>query len=191
MHKSKFKTNFRYVIEDYGIKAQPSTVKNPQANSILERVHQVLADMLRCKDVSKLSLESSDPWSQLLSSVAWAIRSTTHTTLGATPAQVVFGRDMVHPIKYVVDWDLIKKRKVTRIEQSNAQENKKRIKFDYKVGTKVLIINTDIQRKLECPTEGSFEITQIHPPSGNITIKKGALDHRINIRRVKPFFPPE
>ena len=28
--------------EDYGIKAEPITVRNPQANAIVERIHQVI-----------------------------------------------------------------------------------------------------------------------------------------------------
>jgi transposase InsO family protein len=30
--------------EDYGVKAKPITVRNPQANAIVERVHQVIGN---------------------------------------------------------------------------------------------------------------------------------------------------
>ena len=43
---SEFKLNFEYLCETYGIKRKPTTIKNPQANAILERLHQVLAQML-------------------------------------------------------------------------------------------------------------------------------------------------
>jgi transposase InsO family protein len=33
--------------EDYAIKAKPITVRNPQANAIVERVHQVLGNIIR------------------------------------------------------------------------------------------------------------------------------------------------
>jgi hypothetical protein len=39
---SEFKLHFEYLCESYGIKRKPTTVKNPQANGILEPVHQVL-----------------------------------------------------------------------------------------------------------------------------------------------------
>ena len=68
--------------------------KNPQANSILERVHQVLGNMLRTKNLQKYDF---DDRSELLGSVAWAICSTHHTTLQATPGQMVFGRDITIP----------------------------------------------------------------------------------------------
>ncbi len=44
---SEFKLNFKYLCEYYGVKRKPTTVKNPQANAILEPIHQVLAQMLR------------------------------------------------------------------------------------------------------------------------------------------------
>jgi transposase InsO family protein len=32
---------------DYGIKGKPITVRNPQANAIVERVHQVIGNIIR------------------------------------------------------------------------------------------------------------------------------------------------
>ncbi len=43
---SEFKLHFKYLCEWYGIMRKPTTVKNPQANGILECVHQVLEQML-------------------------------------------------------------------------------------------------------------------------------------------------
>lgn len=36
---SEFKLYFQQLIESYGIKKKPTTIKNPQANAVLERVH--------------------------------------------------------------------------------------------------------------------------------------------------------
>ncbi len=36
---SEFKLHFKYLCGSYGIKRKPTTVKNPQANDILESVH--------------------------------------------------------------------------------------------------------------------------------------------------------
>jgi hypothetical protein len=49
---SEFKLNFEYLCESYGIRRKPTTVKNPQANAILERVHQVLAQMLHTAELN-------------------------------------------------------------------------------------------------------------------------------------------
>ena len=51
------------------IKPTPTTMKNPQANSILERAHQVLGDMLRTKILQKYDFDDMDHWSEVLASV--------------------------------------------------------------------------------------------------------------------------
>ena len=148
--------------------------------------------MLRCKNVSNLDLDENNPWTALLASISFSMRATHHTTIGASPAQVVFGRDMIHPLQYTAGWDLIKNRKQQVIDKSNVRENSKRVPYNYKVGQKVLIVNSDIQRKLDCPTQGPFEVLAVHPENGNVTLKRGCVEERINIRRLKPYLsPPE
>ena len=44
---SEFKAVFKEMVENYGVNKKPNTAFNPQANGIVERVHQVLNDMLR------------------------------------------------------------------------------------------------------------------------------------------------
>ena len=46
-----------------------------------------------------------------MNAAAWAIRSTVHTTLDATPGQLVFGQDMLLPIQIKTDWARIRQRK--------------------------------------------------------------------------------
>jgi len=50
---SEFKLHFQSLCDTYGIKRKPTSVKNPQANAILERIHGVLGNMLR---TSKLNM---------------------------------------------------------------------------------------------------------------------------------------
>jgi hypothetical protein len=45
-NRSEIKMHFEYLCESYSIMHKPTTVKNPQANGILECVHQVLGQML-------------------------------------------------------------------------------------------------------------------------------------------------
>jgi hypothetical protein len=52
-------------------------------------------------------LDENDPWSSFLAAIARAIRSTYHTTLHATPTQLVFGWDMILNIKFKADWAII------------------------------------------------------------------------------------
>ena len=63
------------------------TKRNPQANSIIERVHQTLANIIRVLDTE--SLDPDDPWGGVLSAAMFALRATYHTTTQATPMQLV------------------------------------------------------------------------------------------------------
>jgi hypothetical protein len=42
---------------------------------------------------------------------AFGVRSTFHTTLQASPGQLVFGRDMIHDVRFQENWDRIKNNK--------------------------------------------------------------------------------
>ncbi len=39
-----------------------------------------------------------------LTNAAWAIRSTYHTALKATPGAAIFGRDMLFDVPFLADW---------------------------------------------------------------------------------------
>ena len=65
--------------------------------------------MLRSFDLEKENLEEDNPFDYFLQSTAWAIRSTYHTTLQATPCQLVLSRDMIHIIAFKENWNRIQK----------------------------------------------------------------------------------
>jgi hypothetical protein len=81
----------------------------------------------------------------------WAIRSIYHTTLQATPCQLVFDRDMIHNIAFTANWNRIQKRKQDIINKSNEKENKSGIFYEYKVGDQILLETPGILRKLSTP----------------------------------------
>ena len=112
---------------------QQSRINNPQANSILERNHQVLGNILRTKNLQKYDFDDMDPWSELLGSVAWAIHSTHHITLQTTPGHLVFGKDILLNLKFVADWEAIKLRKQRDVDMNNSKENSLRIHHDYQI----------------------------------------------------------
>ena len=114
------------------------------------------------------------------------MRCTYHTTLKATPGQLVFGRDMILPIKFAADWALIEKQKQQSINNSNKRENKNRIKHEYKVGDKVLMKKPGILRKMSTPYSGPYEVQQVFT-NGTLSIRRGAIIQRVNIRRIIPY----
>ena len=75
----------------------------------------------------------------LLTNVSWAIRSTYHTVLKASPGAAVFGRDMLFDIPFIADWRKIGDYRQRQTDLNNLRENEKCIDYDYKVGDKILL----------------------------------------------------
>jgi transposase InsO family protein len=137
---------FQEICSNYGLKAKPTTTYNPRSNGIIERVHQTLRDNLATFELSNRELPEYDPFGSFLSTAAWAIRSTIHTTLqAATPGQLMFGRDdMFLNIPFKADWAAIRKRKQDLIGKKGGVEraNRSRVPHQYRVGGAVLYHNT-------------------------------------------------
>ena len=62
------------LIRDYGIKYKPTSVRNPQANAIVERVHQTIGNMIRTFQVyDNDELDDEDPWTGILAAIMAAV----------------------------------------------------------------------------------------------------------------------
>jgi hypothetical protein len=85
----------------------PIMVENPQADAILERVHQVLRQMLHTAEIDMAKSVTPDHVDVFLDNTAWAIFSTYHTVLKASPGAAIFGQDMLFDIPFVADWHKI------------------------------------------------------------------------------------
>ncbi len=97
--------NFEYLCETYGIKRKPTKVKNPQANAILECVHQVLALMLRTAELNMAKSVTPNDIDVFLDNAAWAICSTYHTVLKASLGMAIFGCNMLFNIPFIANWN--------------------------------------------------------------------------------------
>jgi hypothetical protein len=133
----------------YRIKRKQTSVKNPQANAILERIHGVLGNMLHTSELDMAGLVKASDIDIFLSDAAWAVRSTYHTVLKAFPGAAIFGRDMLFHIPFIADWQKIGECRQRLKDLSNAHENESRIDYDYEVGQKVLIQKEGILRNAE------------------------------------------
>lgn len=109
---------------DCGIKKKPITTRNPQANTIIERVHQTIGNILRTFCIQESQLDKDDPWKGILSATIFATRVTVNTTLQSTPMQMVFGKDAILNISYQTNWKLINDRKYKLIKNNYLLENK-------------------------------------------------------------------
>ena len=48
---------------EYKITVKPSTSQNPTSNTILERIHQVLGNLLQTITIKETFVDEYDPWS--------------------------------------------------------------------------------------------------------------------------------
>ena len=187
---SEFKADFIGLLDSYNIDRKPTTSKNPQANAICERVHGVFGDMMRTSGINGADTVDAALIDEFITNAAWAIRSSYHTVLKATPGQAIFGRDMLFDIPFITDWTEVGRRRQQIVESSNIRENKKRLDFDYEVGSKALIIKaTDgsYLPKAEDKNKGPYTVTQVYT-NGTVRIQRGSINERINIRRLTPYF---
>jgi transposase InsO family protein len=181
---TEFMAEFAKMVKnDYGLKLKPITTRNPQANAIIERVHQTIGNIIRTFNVQ--SMDEKDPWKGILAATMFAVRATFHTTLQASPMQLVFGRDAILNVKHVANWEHIRQQKQTRINENNKRENKSRRNHNYSLGDKVLI-KARKHSKHELEYEGPYEITQVND-NGTVRFQKGIVNDVTNIRRIKPF----
>jgi hypothetical protein len=130
---SKFKLHFWSLCDTYGIKRKPTSVKNPQANAILGRIHAVLGNMLRTSELDMAKTVKPSDIDVFLSDAAWAVCSTYHTVLKASPGAAIFGWDMSFDIPFIADWQKIGEHRQILTDLNNACKNKGRIDYDYKL----------------------------------------------------------
>jgi hypothetical protein len=184
---SEFKLNFEYLYITYGIKHKPITVKNPHANANLERLHQVLAQMLRTSEPDIAETVTTDDVNVFLDNVAWVICSTYHTVLKASPGTAIFGCNMLFDFPFIADWNKVGDYRQHQTDLNTAHKNSKQVNYDYKVGNKVMLTEEGILHNAESPySKKPWTITTIHT-NGTIRIQCGTKLERLNIQRVTPF----
>ncbi len=122
-----------------------------------------------------------------INNAAWAICSTYHTVLKASPGAAIFGQDMLFDTLFVADWKQIGDYRQCQTDHSNECENSKCVNFDYKVGDKVLIKKDCILHKAESIWKKQpWAITTFHT-NGNIRFKTEPNQKELISKRVTQF----
>ena len=75
---SEFKFHFEELCDSFNIKQKPTTIKKSQANAIIERVHGVICDMMRTRELDMSPTVEDTMIEDFLVDAAWAIHSTYH-----------------------------------------------------------------------------------------------------------------
>jgi hypothetical protein len=178
-NRHKFKLHFQSVCNKYVIKRK--------LTSVLERIHAVLGNMLRTSKLDMAEMVKASDIDIFLSDAAWAICSTYHTVLKASPGAAIFGQDMLFDIPFIADWQKIGEHMQQLNNLNNTHENEGRIDYDYKVGQKVLLRKEGILRNTESRWHKKpWHITPVHTNRTIMVQRRNKID-RMNIRRVKPF----
>lgn len=180
---------FQEMLYEHGIHAAPIGAKNPQANSICERMHQSVGNTLRVLRTLHPP-EGVQTANQLvdtaLANAVYATRATFHSGLQTTPGALVFHRDMVLDIPVIADLETIRNNRQQLIDNRLILANRKRFSYDYVIGDEVLKISYK-PNKLEPRNEGPYTITQVHT-NGTVTIRLAPhVTERISLRRIKPY----
>ena len=184
---NEFLAEFTTMVEkDYGLKINRITTRNPQANAILERVHQTIGNMIRTMQVQNMVLDDENPWDGVLSATMFALRATVHTTTRFTPTQLVFGRDAILNTRHEANWQIIKDRKQRLINRGNERENKNRKDHTYQVGDKVLLKNEWKTKFNQDAYKGPYMITAVRN-NGTVRARKGRVTDTYNLRNIIPY----
>jgi hypothetical protein len=150
-------------------------------------MHAVFTNMLCTAKLDMAELVNASDINIFLADVAWAICSTYHTVLKASPGAGIFGCDMLIDIPFIADWKTIGENRQKLTDHNTDQENEGRIEYDYKVGEKILVQNQGIIRKAQSLWQKDpWTITTVHT-NRNIMVQCRNKEEQENIRRVKPF----
>ena len=74
----------------FDIKPLLRKIKNPQENARMERVRQIIFNILVTKYLAIKVFNYIYPWDETLAYMAYEIRASYHFTIQATPGQSVF-----------------------------------------------------------------------------------------------------
>ena len=182
--------DFESHLVNLGIKPVPTSVKNPQANAILERVHSVMKASIRTELHADPPANLNDANSiidRALSSAQYATRCAVHKTFGVSPGAIVFHRDMLLPIPIISDLALLRNKRQNSINKSALKENRRRKSHEYNVGDRMMILTFN-PAALDATATGPFVVTQVYNNSTVSFLRNEAVIERINIQRIKLYF---
>jgi hypothetical protein len=169
---------FQELLTSFGISSKPITKKNPQANALVERINLQIANSIRTRP--DLSLDDK------LQYAAYAIRTSWHSILNATPGQLLYGQDMITRQLHFSNWNYLSKRRLQAILQDNDRENLQRLQHFYQVGDQIMLRIPKRDRKKEDQVaSGPFIIKQINQ-DGTVLIDKGISTDKVHLRNIFP-----
>ncbi len=138
-------------------------------------------NMLHTAEIDMANSEKPSDIDVFLSDATWAICSTHHMVLKASPGAAIFGQDMLFDIPFIADWKKIGEHRQLLTNCNTDHEHEGRIDNDYQVGQKVLVRNDGILHKAESRYHREpCTITSVHT-NGRIRVHCENESERMNI----------
>ena len=125
---------------------KPESPGNIQVNATIERIHQVLGNLVRTYNLQEIYVDDADPFMGILNRSAFAVQSTYHRKKGKSPGQLVFGRAMILPIDHIVNWRYMLQRKQAQPEKGVIRVNSIRINYDFNIGYKIIVRRNQVYK---------------------------------------------
>ena len=124
-------SEFQEMCHSYNIESKPTTVKNPQAQGVVKRMHLVVGDALR---TTVFQEDFEGDLDTMVQACAWSLRTTVPSSSPYSPAHLAFGCDMIFRHRVKIDWEMLKQKRSQQALANNTKENKKRVEHEYQVG---------------------------------------------------------
>jgi hypothetical protein len=179
-------------LEYAGIKAVNISPNTPTANSIIEASHKTIGQIIRTLINLKPPTNKQNAEQLVddaIGTAMHALRCNPVSTLGNfSPGALVFNRDMFLNIPLVADILTLTKNRQALIDARLIRANRRRIKHEFKVGQQVFVNIPNRDHKLDLVKRGPFPILQVHT-NNTVTLQRGPIIERINIRHISPFNP--
>ena len=170
---------FLNMLRRNNIQSVPTTVKNPQGNSICEQMHQTMASQFRSlihRNPPQNLHQANDIIDTTLAATIFALRTAAHNTL-----------HVLLNIPFIADLQNLQQNRQQVVDSNLQRANLSRHDYDYTIGGQVLIKTVD-PNKLQERYHGPYPIRQVHANRNHVTIQlRPGITERINIRRIKPY----
>ena len=180
---------FQALLTQLGIRSVPTTVKNPQSNAIVERLHQTMGDILRVMLHINPPNDENDAnqiVDNALATVVHSSRCAVNHTMQTSPGALVFQRDMIMNVPLIANLYSIQQRRQQLIDENLRRTNARRIQHNYSIGDRVMVVEYD-PTKLDAKKRGPFTIVRVFT-NGTVRLQIAAhVQETFNIRKIWPY----
>ena len=177
------------MLRSLGITTKPRTLKNPQSNAIVKRLHKTMADILRVMlhvDPPHNEPDTTKMIDNALVTVVHASRCAVNHTMQTSPGAMVFNRDMMINVPLISNLMAIGNRRQHLVDANLRRINAKQINHSYNVGDWVKFVEYSLD-KLDCRTHGPYPIVRVFT-NGTVSVQLAPhIQETVNIRKLFPY----